>query len=103
MGNLTKKYAHNASLKKTQAKGIAINDFCSSCPAVVVESKKKKSPKKQRNNAYKKNAKSPPTKVAPFVYKPIPSTGTAATKDVELGPWGTLLKEIIQANTFIDD
>merc|ERR1719270_360577 len=79
------------------------NDFCSSCPAVVVESKKKKSPKNQRNNANKKNAKSPSTKVAPSVYQPIPSTGTAATKDVELGPWGTLLKEIIQANTFIDD
>ena len=81
----------------------ARNDFCLSCPAVVVESKRKKFPKKQRNNANKKNAKSPPTKVAPFVYQPIPSTGTAATKDVELGPWGTLLKEIIQANTFIDD
>merc|ERR1719270_229375 len=89
--------------KCVRSKFRARNNFCSSCPAVVVESKKNKSPKKQRNNAKKKNAKSPSTKVAPFVYQPIPSTGTASTKDVELGPWGTLLKEIIQANTFIDD
>merc|ERR1719310_1188317 len=76
-------------------------DFCSSCPPEVVE-KKKKFQNKPRNNAKKKNQKpkSPPAKAAPFVYKPIPSTGTAtaSTKDIELGPWGTLLKEIIQAN-----
>ena len=82
-------------------------DFCSSCPPEVVESKKKKFQNKPRNNAKKKNQKpkSPPAKAAPFVYKPIPSTGTAtaSTKDIELGPWGTLLKEIIQANTFVDD
>merc|ERR1719438_438534 len=58
--------------KCVRTKFRARNNFCSSCPAVVVESKKKNSPKKQRNNANKKNAKSPPTKVAPFVYKPIP-------------------------------
>merc|ERR1719310_1626214 len=84
----SKNDCNNCVRKKFRARN---GGFCSSCPPIVVESKKKKFQNKQRKNTKKKNhqPKSSTAKVAQFGYKPIPSTGTAtaSTKDIELGPW----------------
>merc|ERR1712079_995310 len=77
--------------KCSREKFRARNDFCNKCP-------------KLKNQKKTKNKRPVKIQKPAFAHHQLPQEPqSAATKDtVELGPLGTFLKEIIQANTFID-
>merc|ERR1712241_1156273 len=77
--------------------------LCKKCPKLKNQKRAKNNEKKKSKHA-KKN-KSPLKLPKPvFAHHQLPQVPqSASTKDtVQLGPLGTFLKEIIQANTFID-
>ena len=81
----------------------ARHDFCNKCPKLKNQKRAKNNEKKKSKHA-KKN-KSPVKLPKPvFAHHQLPQVPqSASTKDtVQLGPLGTFLKEIIQANTFVD-
>ena len=84
------------------------NSFCQECPPIVVETtfdkvkggeKFKKKEKKDKKKKYKKPMKKQTTARTTTTIRPVFST---TTTPIELGPFGKILRDLIQANTFID-
>merc|ERR1712131_423776 len=84
------------------------NSFCQDCPPIVVETtfvkakggeKFKKKEKKDKKKKYKKPMKRQTTARTTTTIRPVFST---TTTPIELGPFGKILRDLIQANTFID-
>merc|ERR1712073_117024 len=95
-------FGYAASMEKDRKNA---SGFCNKCPKLKNQKKTKNNDKKKSKHANKNKR---PVKIQKPVFAhhqlpQVPQSAAASTKDpVELGPLGTFLKEIIQANTFID-
>merc|ERR1711978_125173 len=88
--------------KCSREKFRARHDFCNKCPKLKNQKRAKNNEKKKSKHAKNKSPVKLPKPV--FAHHQLPQVPqSASTKDtVQLGPLGTFLKEIIQANTFVD-
>merc|ERR1712064_223444 len=78
------------------------NSFCQDCPPIVVETTfddvKGGEKIKKKEKKYKKPMKKHTASRTTTTIRPLSST----TTNVELGPFGKILRDLIHANTFID-